>query len=882
MKKPVSMCLAILMCLSLGSSIVNAEKTDNSKITRISGINRVETSVLVSKKTFKNAENVIIASGNVFQDALSGSILSQNLDAPILLTDGDTLDKKVFDEIKRLNVKNIYILGGVKSVSSEIERSLKGKYNIDRISGKDRYETSLKISNILKEKFGYKDIALASGKVFSDSLSASSAMANKKVAILLVDGVNLPKIDKNRIKYIFGGEKTIKIDVPGAVRIAGANRYETSVKIAKKFYTNESNYILTSGESYSDALVASVLAYKNNAHILLTEGGKLNKYIEDNIELKNKSFIIVGGKESVKEVVETKVKELSLKDDNSLKIDNKYISTGSSLRKEVVNTVTSNFDKKLPSDNKDSVTDGTLPSDNKDSVTDGTLPSNNKDSITEEIKKYSGVSDSYQYEGKKNEIVLSIRNDGKIVNAEINSNNYGDDIIEGGTNWFNFANEITKYITSPEMIDKLISSIDRIDNLAKEVVKQPVENRGAKLAELLGIQLSPQDIDRVNVKAHVRSAIAEIYAKNNDIKVDAVAGATKSKRSLLNAAKKAYESYLSGVKKQYKQIEAYREPKVTYQPGESLDLNSLVVYLVKNDGKKIEVPYSKFAEYNISTNFENGKVFDSVGRENLVITHNDSQTSVSYPIEIKVNIEDIYINKLKLKLDGDQEYREFDLNTDKFKHSIDINEGILGKNITELILEDNKGRQANIKNYYIESSTKPLDFDSIKNINNLEYDFTIVLEDTETMKTSNESYRFKDIAIHIHSIPVHDMSKLSWVILDPTSRVIDTIYKETPVDYSGLILQLLDADDNILYTVPYDKFDEYGIKILPEEGYPIEGTDYANKTEVKLKLSIKGANMDSDILFKSDKQSENIVSIKNGKDPNAPDKGNSASTEHDH
>ncbi|MCT7443489.1 cell wall-binding repeat-containing protein, partial [Escherichia coli] len=95
-------------------------------------------------------ENVIIANGNNFPDALAGSALSKKLNAPILLIDENiNSSRETINLIKSKLVKNgsIYILGGEGAVDRVYEDWLKdlGYKNIKRLGGINRFATNKSI-----------------------------------------------------------------------------------------------------------------------------------------------------------------------------------------------------------------------------------------------------------------------------------------------------------------------------------------------------------------------------------------------------------------------------------------------------------------------------------------------------------------------------------------------------------------------------------------------------------------------------------------------------------------------------------------------------------------------------------------------------------------
>lgn len=174
------------------------EKVDKN---RIAGSDRIATAIEVSKKYYKTADTVIIARSDMYPDSLTASPLAKALKAPILLTQKDELDDRVMDEIARLGVKNVIIVGGESSINSVVE-SLLYKYDkdheIERIAGKNRYETSAALATKLIEVAGNKNTAIiASGENFADALTAGAFASEKSYPILLVQKSSInPSIAK--------------------------------------------------------------------------------------------------------------------------------------------------------------------------------------------------------------------------------------------------------------------------------------------------------------------------------------------------------------------------------------------------------------------------------------------------------------------------------------------------------------------------------------------------------------------------------------------------------------------------------------------------------------------------------------------------------------
>ena len=84
---------------------------------RIYGSNRYETALEIAKLSFDKNNNAILASGQVFADSLSAVSLTKKHNAPIILTQSNSLTENAK---KYLNGKNVFIVGGEKTVVNDI------------------------------------------------------------------------------------------------------------------------------------------------------------------------------------------------------------------------------------------------------------------------------------------------------------------------------------------------------------------------------------------------------------------------------------------------------------------------------------------------------------------------------------------------------------------------------------------------------------------------------------------------------------------------------------------------------------------------------------------------------------------------------------------
>jgi putative cell wall-binding protein len=301
---------------------VLAKDIKNYNQVRIQGKDRYETSANIAEKFQEGKlDNVIITSGLNFPDALSGSALTRNLNAPILLV-GENVSKSTstINYIKNhLNKEgNIYVLGGKGAVGEDFEKYFKsiGYNNIKRLWGKDRFETNKNIVESLNVEKG-TPVVIVNGYAFPDALSISSAASINGYPIVLSPQGKLTSQCKyilNNINpskvYLIGGqgalssniEKEVKsITKSEIIRIQGKDRYETCLNINKYFKFESNNIIVANGQNFPDALSGTSIAYKLKAPIVLTDGCNVSRQKDfiDKSEINNQ--IILGGEASVSE-----------------------------------------------------------------------------------------------------------------------------------------------------------------------------------------------------------------------------------------------------------------------------------------------------------------------------------------------------------------------------------------------------------------------------------------------------------------------------------------------------------------------------------------------------------------------------------------------------
>ncbi|WP_061310828.1 immunoglobulin-like domain-containing protein [Clostridium botulinum] len=295
-----------ILALVLQTNIIGGNvKAYDGQVKRFEGNNRYETAAKLATFNWTKSDNIVLVSGEGYADALSASVLAKRLNAPIILTNSNSLNDNAIQTIEKLKAKNIYVIGGEASVSSKIRSELKNNYKLIELKGKDRFETNLNVAEqLVKLGVDASEVMVVNGKDgFSDALSAAPIAAANGQILLIVSKDNgnaaAEFIQKHNSKSIVIGTKNVVSDKIynnlGASRRVdgGANRFETNLKILKEFNVKVDTHLYianSTGKGYADALVASVLAGKFSAPLILTDTKdskdteKALKYIKDNIK----------------------------------------------------------------------------------------------------------------------------------------------------------------------------------------------------------------------------------------------------------------------------------------------------------------------------------------------------------------------------------------------------------------------------------------------------------------------------------------------------------------------------------------------------------------------------------------------------------------------
>lgn len=297
--------------------IISSDIDSTRNLVRLAGKDRTETSVKVSKSIYpKGADIVVISNKDKSSDSISATPYANLLKAPILYSNTSDVPDSIVNEIKRLKANKIVIVGGEQSITKSQEKQLKAMgIKIDRINGKDRYETSSMIADRMMKLLGTLDnIVIANGDSQVDAVSIAPIAIRQTSPILLTNGNNLSEgtdkiISSSKNVILAGGSQSISDNLEKFVRskplknverISGKDRYETAAEIARTFSGNSDICIYANGTKIEDALISAQLSGYKNAPIILVNDKNISESTKDYLKNnKIKKNIFVGGENSI-------------------------------------------------------------------------------------------------------------------------------------------------------------------------------------------------------------------------------------------------------------------------------------------------------------------------------------------------------------------------------------------------------------------------------------------------------------------------------------------------------------------------------------------------------------------------------------------------------
>lgn len=313
----VSVALAAAM---LGAP--SALAADKNAVTRIGGVDRIETALLTFTKNraLFGPDRAVLTRSDDYPDALTATPLAAALKAPLLSTGRDALDPRVLETLKSQGVTKVTIVGGLSALSEQVVQSLTSAgITVDRVAGKDRYETSLAVAQrIVSERKSQAPAAglaaaetplvavVARGDHFADSLGAGAAAGRLGGVLVLSMNDRLPAsingfLHSGNLRTLaVGGSAATAVDEAGvkAEKIVGEDRADTSAKLAKALPAPKV-VLIASGVNFADGLAAGVLAALQGGVVILSFPDTLTRSVAEYLSEVQVPVTIVGGPSAV-------------------------------------------------------------------------------------------------------------------------------------------------------------------------------------------------------------------------------------------------------------------------------------------------------------------------------------------------------------------------------------------------------------------------------------------------------------------------------------------------------------------------------------------------------------------------------------------------------
>lgn len=244
---------------------------------KIVGNNRFDTAVKISQLGWYSSDRAVLVNSTSTADALCASPYAQVIEAPILYSNKGDVPKSTIDELKRLKVKEVVLIGGEAVLENKIiDQLVKSGFNglkVKRLHGKDRYATSIDISKeYIRELelannhdnseyyLSLKGVAIVNGyKGLTDALSISAYASKRDMPIIYSDGKDLNikehvhNLNREGAKEIIllGNEDKISKEIENHIknsqltwgphevkRISGNNEKEVNANVLKTFHND--------------------------------------------------------------------------------------------------------------------------------------------------------------------------------------------------------------------------------------------------------------------------------------------------------------------------------------------------------------------------------------------------------------------------------------------------------------------------------------------------------------------------------------------------------------------------------------------------------------------------------------------------------------------
>ena len=209
---------------------ISAEITNTLRegfsVERVSGNDQYRAGVAAARRLGGAGElarfgpTAIIASGEVFADALVAGPLAARNRLPLLLTPKAGLHPDVAEYLTGADVKRVVLMGGTAALSADVQSGIEALgIVVDRIAGATRFETATMFADYAAQHGGEcwadDQVGLARASLPFDSFSAAPLLAQLCAPAVLTDPAEIPGTTAEFLNDARRGQERITLRVFG-------------------------------------------------------------------------------------------------------------------------------------------------------------------------------------------------------------------------------------------------------------------------------------------------------------------------------------------------------------------------------------------------------------------------------------------------------------------------------------------------------------------------------------------------------------------------------------------------------------------------------------------------------------------------------------------
>ena len=211
----------------VGTVVLDALDDAGVSAERVAGADRYSTGVAAAGRVTAGVmpglgRTAIVASGEVFADALVAGPFAARGGHPVLLTPPDELHPDVAAYLATNGIEHVVLMGGTAALSDAVETSVTDLgASVTRLAGATRYDTAVKAAELVADRysveagvpcFATSTIGLARARVPFDSFSAAPLLARLCAPLVLADPAQIPA---DTAAYLDAARESLQLRVFG-------------------------------------------------------------------------------------------------------------------------------------------------------------------------------------------------------------------------------------------------------------------------------------------------------------------------------------------------------------------------------------------------------------------------------------------------------------------------------------------------------------------------------------------------------------------------------------------------------------------------------------------------------------------------------------------